>query len=129
MHFCRLWIFLNIFFSKTSFRNTVRVSNSSGLIWVQTVCKGRRQKPPLAGKELWEIDTFSGEAALSKLAVSLLKMMHSKQKEFAPHGNKFFLFRIDFFFFFFRRGLLCRNVNRKSQMLSPLYEIVENLLS
>ena len=54
------WIFLNQPFSKNSFRNTIRVSNSldpdqarhlSGLIWVQTVCKGY-QRTTLAGKEL-----------------------------------------------------------------------------
>ena len=49
--------------SKNSFRNTIRVSNNldpdqarhfSGLIWVQTVCKGYQQMTPL-GKELTEV--------------------------------------------------------------------------
>ena len=53
-----LFCHLSFFFS--SFRNTIRVSNSldpeqarqmSGLVWVQTVCKGYQQKN-LEGKEL-----------------------------------------------------------------------------
>ena len=47
---CRLLIFSKSTFSKNSFRNTMRVSNSldpdipSGLIWVQNVSKGYQQK-------------------------------------------------------------------------------------
>ena len=52
--------FLSAEFFLSSFRNTIRVSNSldpeqaqqmSGLVWVQTVCKGYQQKT-LEGKKL-----------------------------------------------------------------------------
>ena len=58
MLFCCLWIFfLKLTFSKTSFRNTIRVSNSwdpdqarhfVSLIWVHTVCKGYQQTTKVA---------------------------------------------------------------------------------
>ena len=54
--FCRLLIFSKSNFSKNSFRNTTRVSNSLDpdqarrLICVQTVCKGYQQTTP-GGKE------------------------------------------------------------------------------
>ena len=63
MLFCRL---KKSTFSKNSFRNTIRESNSLdtirpnkmlGLIWIQSVCKGYQQKT-LVGKELthwWKI--------------------------------------------------------------------------
>ena len=60
MLFCRLLIFSKSSFSKNSFRNTIRVSNSlvpdqtdvlSGLIWVQTVCICYQQMTQV-GKEL-----------------------------------------------------------------------------
>ena len=51
--FCRLLIFFKInFLKKNSLRNTIKMSNSldldqaqrlSGLIWIQTVCKGYQQ--------------------------------------------------------------------------------------
>ena len=58
--FCHLLIFSKSTFSKNSFRNIFRVSNSldpdqaqsktSGLVWVQTACKGYQQMT-LVGKE------------------------------------------------------------------------------
>ena len=79
-------------FSKLFFRNATGVSNSldpdqdrhlSGLIWVQTVCKGYQQttKSPLAGKELKDrtkvkiISRISNKTS-SKLHVAFYKNQH-----------------------------------------------------
>ena len=80
--FCRLLTFFKINFSKNSFRNKLRVSNSlhqdqaqqmSVLIWVQTVCIfniSRRQKLSLARKELIDISaTTNSKKVLNKAPI------------------------------------------------------------
>ena len=41
------------------------------------------------------MDTLSGETTVKIVLASLLKRGLSKMKEFAPHGSKFFPFRVD----------------------------------
>ena len=62
--------------------------------------------------------TLSGEAPLSKL----IGLPSENCPQFSPLRSIFtFECRP-----IYRRGLVCRNVNRKLQKLSPLYKIVEN---
>ena len=55
--------FQNKTFSKNSFRNTIRVSNSldilSGLIWVQTVCEGYQQTTQVGNNEYETLKSYT----------------------------------------------------------------------
>ena len=64
----------------------IRTDVLSGLIWVQTVCKGfnRRQKPPLAGKVLDDISSTILSAGRSH-SVSELKFMQIVRPD-TPHN-------------------------------------------
>ena len=72
------------FFSKNSFRNTIRVSNIldpgqarilSGLIWIQTVCKDYQQTP-LGGRLNTKFQSYTSRNIFSGLIIPLFCEKH-----------------------------------------------------
>ena len=75
------------------------------------------------------IDIYSRDITMSKLVCSQLKMGLFKKKNNAPIGSKFFplFFLSRTIFTIFRRKLVYRKGNSKSQKLSPLLKMAKNL--
>ena len=80
-------------FSKISLRNIIKVSNSliqiwpgvlSGLLWVQSVCKGYQQTPKV-GKELRWLQRLHVYIAINRMQVLIYKgvdWMHTNLRHF-----------------------------------------------
>ena len=86
-----------------------------GLLYKERICSLWILTVTLRGT-----DTLSGKVTLAKQFLSpFWKRVYSKRKEFAPKGSGPY----------FRHGLMGWKVNRKSQKLSPLYKMAENLSS
>ena len=93
--------------------------------WTMSATKTQEHK--LSTKLKWIDDTLLGEVILAKLFYLPSKKVYAKRKEFHLKGRKFLSFRVDHF----RRDLVCRKANRKSQKLYQLVEIFQasNLLN
>ena len=64
-----------------------------------------------------------GNNSIKNILAVFWKGVYSKRKEFAPFGANSFLLE----YTPFRRNLVYREANRKSQKLAPLYKMAENL--
>ena len=87
-------------FSKISLRNTIKVSNSwiqiwpgvsSGLLWVQSVCKGYQQTPKV-GKELRWLQRLHVYIAINRMQVLIYKGVdwtHTNLRHFQMEDSSF----------------------------------------